>query len=189
MNKNLCSFAAALALSLAGAAAAAPVTMAFEADGFQNAGTPYPGFAGPLHGSLTWEPADPNQPHGPIGQLLAIDLVVGGHAFTLGEIGIANQGSHQTALGGLWRGANVVVGDGSGDDFLIVFNRHNPSIDAFAYSLLGKTGAIWWTPAHSSARYANNAVSEPAPLALAAFGAALIAAGLRRRAAPARAAS
>lgn len=189
MNKTLCSLAAALALSLAGAAAAAPVTMEFTADGFQNAGVQFPGFAGPLHGSLTWEPADPNQPHGPIGQLLAIDLVIGGHAFTLGEIGIAHQGSHQTALGGLWRGANAVVGDGSGDDFLIVFNRLKPSIDAFAYSLQGKNGAIWWTPAQSSARYLPaNAVSEPAPLALAAFGALLAVAGLRRRPVAARAA-
>lgn len=173
--------AARLTLALAALAStgaqAATYTLEFSADGFANVGTQYPGNSGPISGSISWQAASPADA---IGAITAIDLAIGGHQYTLGEVGIANQGSSQTAFGGLVRGANAVVGDGAFDDFLIVFDRLAPRIDAFAYSIRGLTGAIWWTPAETSMRYVTNTVPEPASvlLVLAALG-AVVALGRR----------
>jgi len=148
----------------ASAAQAHLVTLQFKASGFQNAGASYPGFDGEIDGSLTWDTANKADP---IGSILGIDLAIGGHQYTLSEVGIANQGSTQTAIGAIVRGANAVVGDGAVNDFLLVFDRVTPGINAFAYSIQGKTSAIWWTPAFTSAEYIDvNSVPEPASLAL-----------------------
>ena len=153
-----------VACMAANAAQANLVTLKFKASGFQNAGTAYPGFDGEIDGSLTWDTANKADP---IGSFLDIDLEIAGHQYTLGEVGIANQGTTQTAMGGLARGANAVIGDGAANDFLIVFDRVNPSISAFAYSIQGKTSAIWWSPTFTSAEYVDvNTVPEPASLAL-----------------------
>lgn len=170
--------AASLTLALGAALASTPAhaalfTVEFSADQFANAGTQHPGYSGPITGRLTWEAATQGDA---IGAITAFDMTIAGHAYTLAEIGIANQGSSQTALGGLVRGANAVVGDGAFDDFLLVFDRLAPRIDAFAYSIQGLANAIWWTPAQSSIRYVTNTVPEPASvlLVLAAFGAVLL---------------
>lgn len=164
LSSVLARTAAVLALGLAGAAIASPVTLQLKASGFQNAGTQYPGFNGEIDARLTWDTANKADP---IAGFLSIDIEIAGHQYTLAEIGIANQGTTQTAIGALVRGANAVVGDGVFNDFLIVFNRVNPHIDAFAYSIQGKTNAIWWTPATTSATYIEvNSVPEPATLAL-----------------------
>jgi PEP-CTERM motif len=179
MSKPL---AAALTLTLAAFAApsvqAAAFTVQFSADGFQNSGVQHPGNSGPISGSMSWEAASPADA---IGVITAFDMVIAGHQYTLGEIGVANQGSTQTAFGGLANGANAVIGNGAFDDFLIVFDRLAPRIDTFAYSIRGLTGAIWWTPAQSSIRYVTQAVPEPASvlLVLAALG-AVAALGRRR---------
>lgn len=173
--------AAALGLALtAGAgleAHAAQYTVEFTADGFVNAGTPHPGHSGPISGRMSWDAASPADA---IGVITAFDMVIAGHQYTLGEIGIANQGSTQTAFGGLARGANAVVGDGGADDFLIVFDRLAPRIDTFAFSIRGLTNAIWWSPAQTSMRYVTNHVPEPASalLVAAALGGLAL---LRRR--------
>lgn len=150
---------------LAGMACAAPVTMHFHADGFQNAGTQWPGFSGPIDGSISWNAtANANDP---IAMLTAIDLTIAGHKYSLAEVGIANQGTTQTAIGGLFNGANAVVGNGAANDFLLVFDRVNPFISAFAYSIAGKTSAIWWTPSSTNAFFDTNHVPEPGSMALA----------------------
>ena len=167
---------------LAGLACAAPVTMHFHADGFQNAGTQYPGFSGPIDGSISWNAS--GNLYDAIAGLTAIDLTIAGHHYSLAEVGIANQGTTQTAIGGLFRGANAVVGDGVFNDFLLVFDRVNPFINAFAYSIEGKTNAIWWTPSDSSATFDANHVPEPGSMALAAVALAALAVAARRRTAP-----
>jgi len=156
--------AAVLALSLGGAAVASPVTLELKASGFQNAGTQYPGFNGEVDARLTWDTANKADP---IASFLSIDIEIAGHQYTMAEVGIANNGSTQTAIGAIVRGANAVVGDGVFNDFLLVFDRVNPAINAFAYSIQGKTNAIWWTPSTTSAAYIDvNSVPEPATLAL-----------------------
>lgn len=156
--------AAALVLALGGAAAhASPVTLQIKASGFQNAGTQYPGFNGEIDALLSWDSVNKSDP---IASLLSIDMEIAGHHYTLAEVGIANNGSTQTAIGAIVRGANAVIGDGVNNDFLIVFDRVNPFVNAFAYSIQGKAGAIWWTPSTTSAVYVTNSVPEPASLAL-----------------------
>lgn len=168
------------ALSLVAAAATAhatPFKLEFSASQFANGGVAAPGFEGPWSGSFSW---DANSVNDPITAFTAFDLTIAGHHYTLGEVGIANNGSTQTALGALVRGANAVVGDGAFDDFLIVFDRTLPQISAFAYSIGGKSGSIWWSPAQSEAHYAAQAVSAPASVALAGLG-LLACAGISRR--------
>lgn len=172
------------ALSLAAAAVTAhatPYTLQFSASQFASGGGgQFPGFDGPWSGSLSW---DANNLNDPITALTAFDLTIAGHHYTLAEVGIANNGSTQTALGALVRGANAVVGDGAFDDFLIVFDRKLPQITAFAYSIAGKGNAIWWNPVRSEAHYASQAVSAPASVALAGLG-LLVCAGFHRRRGP-----
>lgn len=176
MSRTRAAAHALAAFGLSMAAQAAPVTMVFSASDFQNSGTQYPGLAGPVHGSITW---DRDQPSDPIGTLLDIDLEINGHAYSLDEVGIANEGSSMTAIGAKVRGANAVVGDGAFHDFLLVFDRVHPSISAFAYSVQGRTNAIWWNPANSQASIVAAAVPAPSAAWLAAT--ALGALALRRR--------
>jgi hypothetical protein len=167
------SVAASLTLALAAwstsSAQAATFTLQFSADGFVNSGVQFPGNSGPVSGTLSWEAASPSDA---VGTITAFDMVIAGHQYTLAEIGVANEGTTQTAFGGLANGANSVVGSGQFDDFLIVFDRLAPRIDAFAYSIQGLVGAIWWTPTQTSIRYVTQTVPEPtsALLVLAALG-------------------
>lgn len=172
------SLVAALAgLFIASASHAGVVTMEFFADGFQNAGVQFPGFNGPVSGRISW---DSNNLLDPIAAFTDIDLEIAGHAYTLAEVGDGGQGTTQSAIGGLVHGANTAVGDGLSNDFLIVFDRVNPAIVAFAYTIQGKGGAIWWTPTDTSARFVDtNGVPEPSSLLLGI--AALGALGLSRR--------
>jgi len=169
-------FTLALGLATAALCHAAPVTIEFSASGFQNAGTQYPGYDGPIHGSITWDSANP---YDPMTTLTGIDLTIAGHVYALAEVGIANEGSTQTAIGASPSGFNAVVGNGAAHDFLLVIDRVNPRIDAFAFTIQGKTGAIWWFPTNAQARFSAHAVPEPGGLLLA--GAALGVLGLSRR--------
>lgn len=171
-----------LGLVVAAMVHAAPVTIEFSASGFANGGVQFPGFDGPVHGSITWDSASPTDP---MNALTGIDLTIAGHVYTLAEVGIANEGSTKTALGASPSGFSAVVGNGAAHDFLLVIDRVNPRIDAFAFSILGKTGAIWWFPSQTDARFASLAVPEPAGLLLAAG--ALGALALARRRQPAAA--
>jgi PEP-CTERM motif len=174
MSKTL---AAALTLALAAWAApgaqAATFTIEFSASGFQQGGVAAPGVGTNITGSMSWEALSPSDA---IGNLTAFEMAINGHAYTLAEVGIANQGTTQTAFGGLVNGANAVVGNGLADDFLIVFDRLAPRMETFAFAVKGFVGSIWWTPTFTSMRYVdtNNNVPEPATalLVLAALGAA-----------------
>lgn len=160
-------------------------TLLFSMSGFENAGTQYPGFNGPISGSLTWRSSSL---HGPIDELLAISLSIYGQAYDLSEVGVANQGGAQTAIGGLARGSNAVVGDGAFDDFLFVFNRDLPQLNAFAYSIAGKSNAIWWQPTQSDLRYDTTVdeVPEPSAVILTSMGVVVLLRMHRRRRTQAR---
>lgn len=169
--------AAVLSLGLFTSVQATPVTMEFSASGFQNAGTQYPGFAGPIQGSLSWTDTVPG---GPVDVLTSINLTIAGHSYNLAEVGIASQSTTQTAIGAAGNGFNAVVGSGVFDDFLIVFDRVTPTLQNFAYSIQGKTNAIWWTPTTMSARYVTQQVPEPATVVLALTALGLMVASTRR---------
>ena len=171
----------ALGLTTAALVNAAPTTLSFSASGFQNAGVQFPGFDGPIHGSLTWES---NDLHDPVGVVTGIDLTIAGHVYSLSEVAIANEGSTQTAVGGLPHGAHVAVGDGLANDFLFVFDRVNLNVITFAYTLLGKSGAIWWSPTQSEAHIVTDSghVPETASALLAVLAVlALVGASLTSR--------
>lgn len=161
--------AIALGLSTALAVQAAPVTLEFSASGFVNGGVQFPGFGGPVTGRISWEQANVGDA---ITALTSIDLTIAGHTYALDEVGVANNGATQTAIGGLANGANTVVGSGEFNDFLLIFDRVVPSIGNFAFSIQGKAGAIWWFPTETSARFVTQAVPVPASplLALTALG-------------------
>lgn len=167
----------ALGLAAASCVCASQVTLVFNASGFQNGGVPVPGLAGPVSGSIGWDSANVADP---ITALNAIDLTIGGHHYTLGEVGVSGLGGGaQTLIGGLAHGINAVVGDGVFDDFMIVFDRTLPQISTFAYSIQGKAGSIWWSPTTTEAHYAAAAV--PAPMSAALVGLALLGCGWKRR--------
>lgn len=168
----------ALGLATATLLHAAPVTLEFSASGFENAGVQFPGFDGPIHGSISWDSASPGDP---MTALTGIDLTIAGHVYTLAEVGIANEGSSQSAIGASPSGFNAAVGNGAAHDFLLVVDRVSPRIDAFAFTILGKTGAIWWTPRQTDARFATQSVPEPAGLLLAAGSLGALALARRRR--------
>lgn len=170
----------ALGLLVTSSAFAVPLRLEFTADGFQNSGTQHPGFAGPLSGSFSWD----GNLGDPIAAFTGVNFNLYGHLFTLAEIGIANQGTTQTAFGGTARGANAVVGDGAVNDFLIVFDRFTGGIAAFAYSIQGKTSAIWWTPARVDSRIVADIAAVPEPSAIALLAVAALGMGFvaRRRA-------
>jgi MYXO-CTERM domain-containing protein len=170
MKKQLLGFAISLTTALAmQTAQAANVTMEFTASGFLNGGSQFPGFNGPVTGRISWDRANVGDP---ISTLTGIDLTIAGHTYSLSEVGVANNGTTQTAIGGLANGANSVVGSGEFNDFLLIFDRVNPSLGQFAYSIQGKLGAIWWFPTFTEARFVTQTVPEPAAglLALAALG-------------------
>jgi hypothetical protein len=173
--------AAALAAS---SAQAGLLTIEFQASGFQNSGVAAPGVDTNISGSMSWQAANPSDP---IQAIAAFEMTIHGHAYTLAEIGIANQGSSQTAFGGLVSGANAVVGNGLADDFLIVFDRLQPSFNAFAFAVRGFAGSLWLSPSFTSIRYVDTTSGVPEPttglLVLAALGAA---AAVRRRSDAAR---
>lgn len=168
---------AAATLALATAAQADTFTLNFRADGFQAAGSAPAGFSGPITGSVSWQAASQADP---IGNLTGIDLAIYGHRYTLAEVGIANQNGSTSVIGALLHGANAVVGDGSGDDFMFGFDRMSAQLSFFAYAINGKSNAIWWTP--SSMTASISAVPEPATWASWLGGLAGLAL-LRRRSA------
>ena len=175
--KQLIPLAALFGASLA---AAAPVTMAFTASGFGAAGGGATPYTTPVSGQLSWDSVNLSDP---ISAFTDIQLTIGGHSYALSEIGIANQGGTQTAMGALARGANAVVGDGAFDDFLLVFDRVNPAIEAFAFSIKGASNAIWWSPSFTEAHFVTGPASSvpvPATALLAALGLAGVAASRRR---------
>ena len=187
MKKQLLGFAISLTTALAvQTAQAANVTLEFTASGFQNGGVQYPGFSGPLTGRISWDRANVSDP---ISTLTDIDLTIGGHTYSLNEVGVANNGTTQTAIGAASNGFNTVIGNGQFNDFLMIIDRVKPELQSFAFTIQGKTGAIWWFPTFMEARFVTQTVPEPAAalLALAALG--LLVANRRRTQAPALAAA
>lgn len=174
MSKTLNALAAALSL-VALSAAAAPVTMSFEASGFQNLGRGEQ-LATPVQGSVTWEAPNPGNLADPIGALLAIDLQIGGHRYTLGEVAMNASSAQSTLIGATARGINVLVGDGGANDFMLIFDRTKPALSFFGFTLKGQSNTLWAYASHQSVRYeVQQAVPEPgsallATLALAAGG-------------------
>ena len=166
----------AIALIVTPLASANTWTLEFSASGFQNAGTQYPGYSGPISGMISWDSTSLSDP---IMNLTYIALTIYGHTYTLADTGVANNGSSQTAIGGSAHGFNAVVGDGQFDDFLLVFDRVNPSISAFAYGIAGLSNAIWWTPTTSEAHFVTASVPEPGTALL--LVSALMVAGFLRR--------
>ncbi len=164
MKRHLLS----LALLCSTLAQAAPVTMAFSASGFQAGGAAAP-FNGAVTGQLSWDRVNPADP---ISAFTDIQLSIGGHAYSLAEIGIATQSGTLTVVGGLANGANAVVGDGVFDDFLFGFDRVNPSLSFFAFSIRGQGNAIWWMPSTTEAHFvtAPNPVPVPATALLTVLG-------------------
>lgn len=159
-------------------AVAIPFTLQFSASGFVNGGVQYPGFSGPISGSFSW---DANNTNELLSTLTSINLAIGGHQYALGEVGVGSQGSTQSTVGGLFNSVNAVIGSGLDDDFLIVFDRVNPQIVAFAYAIEGKFEAIWWLPTSTEIHYVSS-VPEPASIALFGLALAGLASSRRRRA-------
>lgn len=178
MKRLLTLTTLALGLATAALVHAAPVTMEFSASGFENAGVQFPGFDGPIHGSISWDSANSGDP---MTALTGIDLTIAGHVYTLAEVGIANEGTTQTALGASPSGFNAAVGSGAAHDFLLVVDRVNPRIEAFAFTIQGKVGAIWWSPKQTDARFATLAVPEPTGLLLATAALGALAVARRRQ--------
>lgn len=154
------------------AAHAAPVTLSFSASGFRDLGAgAVPDFAGPIHGSFSWEADAPTDP---ITKLTAIDLAIAGHVYSLAEVDILNGGPTTATLGGKARGTGTLVGDGGAHDFMLVFNRLTPQIMFFGYTVYGASNSLWAYPEQSEIRFVavqdDHRVPEPASFWLLGCG-------------------
>jgi hypothetical protein len=99
------------------------VTLSFTVSGFV-AGAP----TDPVTGSFTYDaPSITSDPT----SLTAVNLTIGGHAYTLAEVGSDTAGS-EAVIGGVVNGVDV-VGSGT-DDFFLLWTPVSSVPDLFAYA-------------------------------------------------------
>lgn len=143
---------------------AIPIKYSFAASDF-GVGAPQD----PVVGTIVYEAASLSAT---IDSLIAIDLTIAGHAYTLGEIGLLSQFGTDFVIGGSLRGGAVVNGT---DDFFIRFDTETGTPEAFVY-------ATAQSFVHQAATLiASRMVAVPEPSTLALFGFGLLSlAGYRR---------
>lgn len=130
-----------LALGILGTAYAVPVTMHFTVAGFAPMLTSTPAPTDPVTGTIVWD-ADPTT--SAINSLLAVNLTLDGHAYSLGEIGFDPLSNR--VIGGTLNGVNSVAG--STNDFAIVWNSTTMLPVMFDYASAGSEG--FWVGAQFS---------------------------------------
>jgi hypothetical protein len=132
------------------------VTLSFTATGF-NAGAP----TDPVTGSFTYDaPSITSDPT----SLTAVNLTIGGHAYTLAEVGTAASG----AIGGVVNGVNTIaVGT---DDFFLDWNPASSAPVFFAYSISSNSKKDFEGQNFTQFSVTAAAVPEPSTWAMMALG-------------------
>lgn len=122
--KSILSFLAPLVIStimFSGNALGAPVTYNFTATDFQSGlGSPVP--YSTLSGNFTLDGSTVTQ----------IDLTIGTHTYTAGEVGYKDYSNGYVVVGGILNGVDAVTSQT--DDFWINFNTDTNTFLRFAYS-------------------------------------------------------
>jgi hypothetical protein len=141
-------------LGLSSKVVAAPIAYDFSASGFipifiQGGPVPYES----LSGSFTLDGT----------QIVAINLTIGSHSYTLGEVGVDQVGISpiSTRVGALNNGFSTITG--GTDDFLLSFVPDDPTFGFMNYAVQGVSDVF------STANIAvtvSNAVPEPSTLSL-----------------------
>lgn len=176
---------AALAMLAFGSTArAVPVTLEFTVNDFPPtfAGTPAP--VDPVSGVIVYEAADQTAP---IESLISISLGIGGHSFTVGELGFTSSAvSTSHIIGGTLNGVAGVTT--FTNDFTIQFDRvAQPGVGAnFVYASDGLFG-IWRSTNFTRFSLTAGATQVPeAGSASVLLGGLIMAAWTRRRRKPTR---
>lgn len=136
---------------------AVPIAYDFSASGFmpifiQGSPVPYES----LSGSFTLDGT----------QIVAINLTIGSHSYTLGEVGADQVGISpiRTRVGALNNGLNTI--SGGTDDFLLSFVPDDPTFGSMHYAVQGVSDVFLTT---NIAVTVSNAVPEPSTLSLMAL--------------------
>lgn len=169
MKTAIAALAAAASLSCPLVASATIFKVSFTASEFNaiDGSTP---LQDPVAGSITF--TTPNSDYG-IPSVRAVDLTIGSHTYTVGEIAGGTRGGGY-GFGGKMTGLDDLT-PGS-DDFYLYFGGRG---EGFGYSVAGLDGA-WRTRVIRVSREEVASVPEPGSLALLLTG-ACAAGALRRR--------
>lgn len=125
-------------------------------------------------GSLVFSAASASDP---VTAIKSIDLTIGGHVYTLGEVGFASAGSMGTAFGGLASGLFAV--NGNTHDFWFQVSQSG-AIQNFFYSNESNY-EIWASGGIQSTLTEVTAVPEPQTYLMLLGGMGLLGAAVRRQ--------
>ena len=152
---------AACCLFAASAAHAIPITVSFTASGF-GPGAP----TDPVSGTIVYDAASVT---GNINSLTSVSLSIGGHAYTLAEVGFLSPFGTLQVIGGTINGA-LTVAPGT-NDFRLTWTMSTLLHPSLTYSTASVPSDLFTSPTFGAFSVtAGSSVPEPATLALLAVG-------------------
>jgi hypothetical protein len=142
------------------------VTLSFTVNDFGIVGTAPSGVpTDPVTGSFTYDaPSITSDPT----SFTAVNLTIGGHAYTLAEVG-----SNTDVIGAVVNGVNDVFA--GSDDFILVWHPASAAPEAFVYATLSDTSAVFESSNFTQFNVtAVPVIPEPSTWAMMALGFGLL---------------
>jgi hypothetical protein len=151
----------------------ATFSMTFEVTNFRSFnGSPPP--TDPVFGTIIWEAADI---HSTVQSIDSINMALGGHKYSLGEIGFLSQAGFNV-IGGTREGIDMMLD--STDDFSISWDPNSLMASDFAYTSSQLSG-MWYTPGLPPGSFPIFSITQiPEPSCVALLCLVPVALGLRK---------